>query len=475
MAELWSPEHKVVLERRLWLAVLRAQADLGVDVPDGVIEAYEPVVDQVDLDSIAARERVTKHDVKARIDEFSALAGHEHIHKGMTSRDLTENVEQLQVRAGARAGPRPHGRGARPARRAGGRVHDLGRSTGRTPQRARAGHDARQALRQRGRGAAAWPSSGSSTCSTTIRCGASRARSARSRTSSTCSTATDGKLDELEDAIAEHLGFAPRARRGRPGVPAVARLRRRRPRSCRPPSAPVQPGHDHPADGRPRSGHRGLQAGPGRLVGHAAQDEHAQSASASTVSAVARGATSRWPPGSPATSGTKATSAARSCAASCCPTRSSPSTGCSRRSSPCSTTSAPTRRSSTASSSTYLPFLATTKLLVAAVRNGVGRETAHEVIKEHAVAAALALREQRRGEATTCSTASPPTIASGSIARRLDGRDRRPAVVHRRRAAAGRRVRRRVAAHRRRRIPTPPRYTPAPILVTAMRRAYADR
>ena len=67
-------------------------------MPDGVVEAYEAVVDKVDLDSIAARERVTRHDVKARIEEFCALAGHEHIHKGMTSRDLTENVEQLQVR-----------------------------------------------------------------------------------------------------------------------------------------------------------------------------------------------------------------------------------------------------------------------------------------------------------------------------------------------------------------------------------------
>ena len=56
------------------------------------------MVDDVDLASIAARERVTRHDVKARIEEFAALAGHEHIHKGMTSRDLTENVEQLQVR-----------------------------------------------------------------------------------------------------------------------------------------------------------------------------------------------------------------------------------------------------------------------------------------------------------------------------------------------------------------------------------------
>jgi adenylosuccinate lyase len=99
MIALWSPEEKIRMERRLWLAVLRAQRDFGVPVPDGVIEAYEAVLDKVDLASIAARERVTRHDVKARIDEFSALAGHEHVHKGMTSRDLTENVEQLQIRA----------------------------------------------------------------------------------------------------------------------------------------------------------------------------------------------------------------------------------------------------------------------------------------------------------------------------------------------------------------------------------------
>ncbi|HJV08181.1 MAG TPA: adenylosuccinate lyase [Acidimicrobiales bacterium] len=98
MVELWSPATKVVLERRLWLAVLRAQQQLGVDVPAGVIEAYEAVADQVDLASIEARERVTRHDVKARIEEFCALAGHEHIHKGLTSRDVTENVEQLQIR-----------------------------------------------------------------------------------------------------------------------------------------------------------------------------------------------------------------------------------------------------------------------------------------------------------------------------------------------------------------------------------------
>ncbi len=101
MVAIWSPQAKVVVERRLWLAVLRAQRELGAkgtDVPADAIADYERVIDDVDLDSIASRERVLRHDVKARIEEFNALAGHEHVHKGMTSRDLTENVEQLQIR-----------------------------------------------------------------------------------------------------------------------------------------------------------------------------------------------------------------------------------------------------------------------------------------------------------------------------------------------------------------------------------------
>jgi adenylosuccinate lyase len=46
----------------------------------------------------------------------------------------------------------------------------------------------------------------------------------------------------------------------------------------------------------------------------------------------------------------------------------------------------------------YLPFLSTTKVLMAAVRKGVGRETAHEAIKEHAVSVALAMRESGQAE-----------------------------------------------------------------------------
>ena len=98
MLRLWSPVGRILLERDLWIAVMKAQRALGVDIPESAIRDYERVKERVDLASIERRERASRHDVKARIDEFCALAGHEHIHKGMTSRDLTDNAEQLQVR-----------------------------------------------------------------------------------------------------------------------------------------------------------------------------------------------------------------------------------------------------------------------------------------------------------------------------------------------------------------------------------------
>jgi adenylosuccinate lyase len=97
MKAVWSAEGRIALERDYWIAVLRAQKDLGLDIPQAAIDAYERVKGTINLDSINQREAVTRHDVKARIEEFCDLAGYEHIHKGLTSRDLTENVEQLQI------------------------------------------------------------------------------------------------------------------------------------------------------------------------------------------------------------------------------------------------------------------------------------------------------------------------------------------------------------------------------------------
>ncbi len=97
MKDIWSPRGRVILERDFWIAVMAAQRECGLDIPEDAIASYEQVKDKVDFVSIEKRERKLLHDVKARIEEFNALAGHEHIHKGLTSRDLTENIEQLQV------------------------------------------------------------------------------------------------------------------------------------------------------------------------------------------------------------------------------------------------------------------------------------------------------------------------------------------------------------------------------------------
>ena len=100
MRAIFSPEEKIIAERKLWVAVAHAQSRLGHVIPDSVIADYEKVITQVDLAAIDAREKITRHDVKARVEEFNALAGHEAIHAGMTSRDVTENIEALQIKNG---------------------------------------------------------------------------------------------------------------------------------------------------------------------------------------------------------------------------------------------------------------------------------------------------------------------------------------------------------------------------------------
>ncbi len=176
--------------------------------------------------SIEARERVTRHDVKARIEEFSALAGHEQIHKGMTSRDLTENVEQLQVRAAlVLVRDRMVTALARLAERAA--EHADPRDDRPQPQRGRPGHDARQAVRQRRRGAAAGPPPRRRAARPLPvarhqgpgRHPAGPARPARRR---------PRNVDALEAAVARAPRLRRRAHQRRPGVPPLARPRRGR-------------------------------------------------------------------------------------------------------------------------------------------------------------------------------------------------------------------------------------------------------
>jgi adenylosuccinate lyase len=98
MVEIFNPINKIIEERKFWITVLKLQKKAGLPITDSDIESYEKVVNQVDLESIDKREIKVRHDVKARIEEFNALAGCEKIHIGMTSRDLTENIELIQIR-----------------------------------------------------------------------------------------------------------------------------------------------------------------------------------------------------------------------------------------------------------------------------------------------------------------------------------------------------------------------------------------
>ena len=271
LAAIWSPEHKIVLERRLWIAVLRAQRDLGVDVPDGVVEAYEKVVDDVDLASIADRERVTRHDVKARIEEFAALAGHEHIHKGMTSRDLTENVEQLQVRQSLElVRDRAVAALARLARLAAehettvmaGRSHNVAAQATTLGKRfATVADELMVGLERVEELLARYPLRGI------------KGPMGTSQDMLDLLDGDEGKLADLEQRVAGHLGFErvldsvgqvyPRSL-DFDVVSALVQLV----------SGAVQPRHHDPPDGRTRAGHRGLRRGSGRLQRDAPQDEH---------------------------------------------------------------------------------------------------------------------------------------------------------------------------------------------------------
>jgi adenylosuccinate lyase len=100
MVAIFDPINKIIAERKFWISILNFQKKAGLPITDSDIAAYEKVITNVDLLSIEKREKASRHDVKARIEEFNALAGVEKIHIGMTSRDLTENIELIQIRDG---------------------------------------------------------------------------------------------------------------------------------------------------------------------------------------------------------------------------------------------------------------------------------------------------------------------------------------------------------------------------------------
>ena len=457
LVRIWSPENKIVLERRLWIAVLKAQRELGVDVPDGVVEDYERVVDQVDLESIAARERVTRHDVKARIEEFCALAGHEHIHKGMTSRDLTENVEQLQVRLSLEhVRDRTVAVLARLARRAAeyaelvmaGRSHNVPAQATTLGKRFATAADEMLVAYQRVEEL--------------------RARYPLRGIKGPVGTAQDmldllgdsDTLAELERRVAAHLGFAgvltsvgqvyPRSL-DFDVVSALVQL------AAAPSSLAttirLMAGAELATEGF-RPGQVGSSAMPHKMNSRSAERINGMMALLRGYAGMASElAGAQWNEGDVSDSVVRrvvlpdaffAIDGLYETALTVLDEFGAYPAVIARE------------------LDRYLPFLATTAVLMAAVRAGVGRETAHEVIKEHAVAVALAMREKGQAENDLVARLAgderlglPPGALDGLLADPLRFTGAASAQV----AAVAERVREIVDAH-----PDAAAYTPGAIL-----------
>ena len=390
MVAIWSPKAKIVAERRLWLAVLRAQQELGVAVDPAAPADYERVLEQVDLDSIAARERVLRHDVKARIEEFNALAGHEHVHKGMTSRDLTENVEQLQIRQSLQL---VHGHGVAVA----ARLAELAVRYRDVVMAGRSHNVAAQATTLGKR----FASAAQETLIALARIRALLDRYPLRGIKGPMGTAQDmldlldgdtARLADLERRVAEHLGFTA-------ALDSVGQVY---PRSLDHDvvSALVQLGAGPSSLAhtiRLMAGHELVTEGfaPGQ-VGSSAMPHKMNTRSCERVNGlqvVLRGyasmaaelAGAQWNEGDVFCSVVRRVALPDAFFALDGQIETFLTVLAEFGAYPAVIQRELDR---------YLPFLATTKVLIAAVRAGMGREAAHEVIKEHAVAVALAMRER---------------------------------------------------------------------------------
>jgi adenylosuccinate lyase len=393
MVELWSPERKVRLERELWVAVMAAQRDLGIDIPAEAIDDYRAVIDTVDLDSIEARERVSRHDVKARVEEFSALAGHEYAHMGMTSRDLTENVEQLQVRRALElVRDRMVTTLARLAERAAelatlvvaGRTHNVAAQATTLGKRfANAGEELLQAYHRVEDLLARYPLRG-------IKGPVGTQQDQRDLLGG-----DPALVDRLEQAVLAHLGFTgsltnvgqvyPRSL----DLDVVAALVQATagPASLAT-SIRLMAGHELVTEGF-AAGQVGSSAMPHKMNTRSSERVNGLAVVVrGYLSMVSELSGDQWNEGD----------------VSCSVVRRVALPGAFLATDGLFETILAVLDGFGAYPAVaareldrYLPFLATTKVMLAAVRRGVGREQAHEAIKQHAVAVALALREGAAG------------------------------------------------------------------------------
>ncbi|MGH7560090.1 MAG: adenylosuccinate lyase [Gemmatimonadales bacterium] len=104
MQALWGDAHRAALWRRLWLALMETEKELGLAIPDEAVAALREHLDDANLSAVTQYERRFRHDVMAHIHALGdqAPAARPYLHLGATSAFVADNADLLVMRDGLR-------------------------------------------------------------------------------------------------------------------------------------------------------------------------------------------------------------------------------------------------------------------------------------------------------------------------------------------------------------------------------------
>ena len=104
MLRLFSADTRIQTWRRLWVALARAEHDLGLPVTQEQVDELAAHITDIDYDLAAAREKEVRHDVMAHVYAYGKAAPSAAgiIHLGATSCYVTDNADLVIYREGLR-------------------------------------------------------------------------------------------------------------------------------------------------------------------------------------------------------------------------------------------------------------------------------------------------------------------------------------------------------------------------------------
>ena len=100
MLKLFSMETRIQTWRKLWVALAKAEMELGLPITEEQVQQLEEQVENIDFSCAAAREKEVRHDVMAHVYTYGKVAPKAAgiIHLGATSCYVTDNGDLILYR-----------------------------------------------------------------------------------------------------------------------------------------------------------------------------------------------------------------------------------------------------------------------------------------------------------------------------------------------------------------------------------------